>query len=352
MFQRESLLAALAAACVCTATKPLRATPTSVGELNVDLEAAPSPSLGVLSQGNFDSVHHLIPKATQAVIFEDAAHLMTAVHNGTVSAGLMSGTPPSKDGVATFSSMLISPRAMLTCTGEECDTLLEAIDAAIVRALHNATDVSAARAHAPFEYVSVHTCKTNEPVDRFPFPTPRPNDRLFNATKRGVLKIGALGPYDWGNSGNYTATPPTGFWPDFYESAQAYFEEGTGGVTFERVWFPGSDAVMAAVESGDADVTEPYWTVDAYYEERARQHKFDTSCTTIGYDSTFIVKTNGPAAVGVGAAAGTSAASADTTTVAVAASVGGFFVLAAVGVVLYVRNRARSGEPLWTAVSA
>jgi hypothetical protein len=76
----------------------------------------------------------------------------------------------------------------------ECDTVLEAIDAAIVRTLAEGADAIAARANPPFDFISVHTCQTNV-VSRFPFPTPQSGDRLANAAARGYLRIAALGPY-------------------------------------------------------------------------------------------------------------------------------------------------------------
>jgi len=262
-------------------------TVNNVNELYDHLARLPTPTLGVISTGNFDSVHHLVPSDTTAVIFNHVADLVDAVLNGSVSAGLTSGLPPSADRVVTFSSTLVSPRSMFTCGRAECGTVVEALDAAVVRALNSGADVQAARGNAPFEYVSVHTCRTNL-VDRFPFPTPSAGDRLRNATIRGTLRIAALGPYNWGNAGDYTKEKPTGFWPELLSAIEYHFQNSTG-IGFERVFAMTSDAAMAMVDSGIADATEPYWTVDAYYNGRSRQHTFAPSCTIHGYDSTFFV---------------------------------------------------------------
>ena len=55
----------------------------SLGVLYDTLERDDTPTLGVLSQGNYDSVHHLVPDSTVAVIFEDSEHLIQAVHTLT-----------------------------------------------------------------------------------------------------------------------------------------------------------------------------------------------------------------------------------------------------------------------------
>lgn len=259
-------------------------------QLHDCLAAKDKPRVGVLSQGNFDSVHHLLPDKTEAVIFAHTDDLVAHTRNGSVDASLISGLPEDEKGLVTFSSTLVSPRAMFSA--EPADTLRLAIDAAIVRALNNNADRVAAANNQPFEFVAVHTCKTDE-VDRFPFPDPVPGDRLQQALDRGFLRIASLGPYDWGgNDGNYLEEPFTGFWPEFYTAIEAQFEAHYG-VGFERVWALSSAATMNNILSGDADVTEPYWTVDAYHEVDGvitpRPHHFIYSCTTLGVDSTFLV---------------------------------------------------------------
>lgn len=182
----------LAAVTCCNAASH----PTNVDALFTHLDGLTAPRLGVASAGNYDSVHQLLPAKTTAVVFSGVADIIAAVLNGSIDAGLISGIPSPSTGLATFSSTLISPRGMLTCKGAECDTVVEALNAAIVRTLNDGGAVTAARANEPFEFLAVHTCKTNQ-VDRFPFPTPQPGDRLANASARGALRIAALGPYDW-----------------------------------------------------------------------------------------------------------------------------------------------------------
>jgi hypothetical protein len=243
------------------------------------------PRVGVLSTANFDSIHHLVPAHTEAVIFEDTQDVVNAVVNGDIDAGLVSGIPPLHSEIYTFSSTIVSLRAMFV--HDDAGSLRYAIDAAIVRALHTGADVRAASNNYPFEYVSAHTCRTND-VDRFPFQKV-PDDTQWNViASRGHVRVAALGPYNWGTDGDYTVSPPTGFWPEFYNDVEKWFLNGTG-YSFERVYFSSSAQVMDALLNGTVDATEPYWTVDAFHNNRARIHLFQSSCTTIGYDSTFIV---------------------------------------------------------------
>jgi hypothetical protein len=81
---------------------------------------------------------------------------------------------------------------------------------------------------------------------------------------------------------------PTGFWPEFLTAVEGHFKSNYN-VGFERVWAAGSADTMNLLLTGDADVTEPYWTVDAYHEGTPRPHAFIYSCSTLGYDSTFLV---------------------------------------------------------------
>ena len=75
----------------------------------------------MLSQGNFDSVHHLLPDKTEAVIFAHTDDLVEHTRNGSVDASLISGLPEDEKGLVTFSSTLVSPRAMFSA--EPADTL-------------------------------------------------------------------------------------------------------------------------------------------------------------------------------------------------------------------------------------
>jgi hypothetical protein len=268
--------------------------PRHVSQLHDWLAAKTDPKVGVLSQANYDSVHHLLPSTVEPMIFSHKDDLLQHTRNGSVHASVMSSLPADSSGLVMFSSTLVSPRGMFTA--EPADTLRFAIDAAIVRALHDNVDSKAAAKNQPFEYVAVHTCKTNQ-VNLFPFPDPAQGDRLQKAIERGYLRVAALGPKgvtragpgsNWGPAGDYSAVPPTGFYPEFLDAVEAAFRANYS-VDFQRVWADSSPGVMDLLLNDEADTTEPYMTIDAFHAGRSRTHSFIFSCTTLGTDSTFLV---------------------------------------------------------------
>jgi hypothetical protein len=248
----------------------------TLSELNTAITEGTNKQVGFLSQGNYETVHDVLPASTVPVIATHSSELEDMVANGTVVAGLVSGVP-DRTRFITFSSTLVSPRAMFVNASWE-----EHIDAAIVRVLQKGLPQQFAAAHPPFEMVTVFSCKGNP--TNFPFPA---------GAVTTPLRIGALAPGgnqpDWGVDGNYTANPPTGYWPDYYRAIETEFQTQYG-VGFQRVWLPSSAAVMSALENGTIDATEPYWTVDSFHNGRGRKHAFEMSCITMGYDSTFFTK--------------------------------------------------------------
>jgi hypothetical protein len=262
--------------------------PRHVNQLHDWLEAKATPRVGVLSQPNYDAVHHLLPKKCEPVIFAHKEDLLKHTLNGSVHASVMSSMPADSTGLVLFSSTLVSPRGIFTA--EPADTLRLAIDAAIVRALHANVDVTAAANNQPCcsNHVAVHTCKTNQ-VELFPFPDPVPNDRLSKAIARGHVRVASYDQPNWGTAGDYSVVPHTGFYPEFLDAIEVAFKANYS-VGFERVWIAGGGTpVMNALLTDDADITEPYMGIDAFHEGRSRTHSFISSCTTLGTDSTFFV---------------------------------------------------------------
>lgn len=238
-------------------------------------EADSWQKIGVLSQGNFDTIHHIAPNAIP-VIADGLDSLYTMVSDGTVDVGLISGKPdPAR--YKTFPSGAISPRSMMTRKNET--TTRRLIDAAIVRLQRSGKLSEYAKANSPFEYVEVHMCRSSEPDRHMPFPA-------RNTFSPAVIRVGALGPYNWHQDGDYTVTPPTGFWPSFFTGLQTILVNHT----LERRWYRTSSAVMDALLAGEVDVTEGYWTVDSFYQDNPRTWAFDAGCTTLGYESTFFMR--------------------------------------------------------------
>lgn len=133
--------------------------------------------------------------------------LYAAVDAGEVDAGLISGMPNATR-FNVYPSGNISPRAMLTRKNDTATRQI--IDAGIVRLQMSRVMFDYAAAHAPFSFVELTTCRTVDPDTNIPLP---------NASVARVIKVGGIGPYDWHQDGNYTASPPEGFWPDFLTGA-------------------------------------------------------------------------------------------------------------------------------------
>lgn len=241
-------------------------------ELNNVIRQGPNKQVGFLSDGNWQTVHDVLPNDTVPVIVGHTAELEEMVANETLVAGLVSGVP-DRSRFITFSSTLVSPRAMFVTAAWE-----EYIDAAIVRVIEQGLPQQFAAANPPFEMVSVFSCKGTPSM--FPWPA--------GPVTRN-LKIGALGPFDWGSDGNYTANPPTGYWPDYFNAIEAQFKQQYG-FGFDRVYFSTSADVNNALINGTIDATEPYWTIDSFHNNRARKHLMEMSCITMGYDSTFFTR--------------------------------------------------------------
>lgn len=315
-------------------------------------------SVGFLSTGNAETVHHLFPVAsTKVIIVSHVADLIKMVQNGTLTAGLISGVPIDPNSTLyTFSSGQISPRGMAMTDAVDTRDLSAALDAAIVRLQLAGTDYQLAAANPPFRFVAVKTCKASasSALAYFPFPNQTvATGKLKTALARGYLNIASLGPYNWGgNDGDYTASPPQGFWPDYYNKLEQQLQ-GAYGANFslKRVWKLSSAATMQLLLDDQADATEPYWTVDSFFGGRARKANFRFSCTSLGVDSTFFTA-KPTLSTPTGTAGVKEVVVKETTDFAVAIGV----AIAVVGVgalacVLMLVSKERAGSPLFAPLS-
>lgn len=313
-----ALVAATAAAAAAADTANLT-TPINIDTLRglrqslFDSDNGLSKKIGFVTRGDYQSVStKLAPPQPEGplevVLTKDIDEMAEAVRNGTLLAGLVAGLPPNEDNVFhEFSSGVISPRAILfsppRCGFEganplDSTDLIEAIDAAIVMAHDSGEDVRVAESNPPFSFVAAHTCKAGV---SYPFVSDsRATGLLETVLEKRVLTVAAIGQldkdygYDWKEDGNYEVTPPVGFWPEFLDAIFLNFQNMYGSdIVLERKWYPSSMTVLDAVMNGEADMTEPYFAVDAFYEFAAsgksvsRKSAFGMSCTLLGYDSTF-----------------------------------------------------------------
>jgi hypothetical protein len=91
---------------------------------------------------------------------------------------------------------------------------------------------------------------------------------------------------NWGYQGDYTKDDPTGFWPEVYSAIEASID-----ANFTRQLYSDSNGVMEAINEGEADITESYWTFGAtWVDNKPVVELFDWSCIVLGTDSVFFVK--------------------------------------------------------------
>jgi len=289
----------------------------SVNDLNEAFDDVPSLKVGFLSRGNYESIQSVLPRETanggklEVVLFASLEELETAVLEGDVVAGLATSKPANGDRLLNeFGAGLITPRASFFGGDANSKTMMQAIDAAIVRVIAKGTyQQIEAKYFKSNGYESVAALTCSPTPDFFPFPVmvnETDTSMLKDMFDSGVLKVGSLGkldavtgatgPAQWGYQGDYSANPPTGFWPE-YEAAifdelfTAYPAASNGDpITVTRVWNASSVGVMDAVSDGGAHMTAPYWTVPAFYNDVTRHYDLSMGCTTLGTEQWFFTK--------------------------------------------------------------
>jgi hypothetical protein len=397
---------------------------TDLTMLTSAINTGTNKKVAFLTQANFDGVHNVLPSTVEPIICDgrntsvgqcsNTDELIGKITSGLVLAGLISGLPEAQfaSQLNTFSSTVVSTRAMFMRPSYSADTphgsptnqpaissfdLSKAVDAAIVSLQQAGKDEAIRLQNMPFEFMAVHTCKGDD-LSAFQVPNSNAATGLLSTVlSTKVLKIGALGPYDWGgNDGNYKVTPYTGFYPDWLTEFCNQFNNlaGPDGVKYNnggaisctRVWQLGSAGVFRDLFDGHSHVTEPYYIVDSFYTgtgdtcttnadcrlaatasgretcstttnsqgvttskcshpKSPRTRHFRVSCSTIGVDSTFMTKN-----VVVAQAAATVHKDDDDTDliiVLIVAIVCGLFVLVLCGLTCYMYKREKSGKPMF-----
>jgi len=324
---------------------------TSVSELNA-FETA-TLRVGFLSRGNYESVQSVLPQEVanngklEVVIFKHLEDLEDAVETGTVDAGLTTSRPLNDDGLLwEFGAGIVTPKAPFFVLGEAGQGMREAVDAAVVR-------VIAAGIYQQLEtkyfksnnFVTVAALTCSPDPDRFPFPEAAtlPQDSVLREVLASkVLKVGSLGetPANWGYQGDYTVEPATGFWPEYEAAIYEELNKEYGELQVERVWTGTSAGVIDSLLDGNASMIAPYWTVPAFYKDRARSHHMALGCTVLGTEQWFFTKRTPTSAAPVGEPASAGVVAAIIAVVVVA-------VLFLVLLVVMIRKE-RAGSPLFT----
>lgn len=297
----------------------------TLDELNAEIDTV-GGSVGFLSEGNYHAVEHELSAEVTPVYFDTIDAMESAVNDGSVLGGLVSGTPDS-DQFNTFPSEQVSVRAMFVKEGN--DQLLDLLDRALVNIIESGGVERIARDNAPYRAMVVHSCKPSS--DHFDWPT------IANNT---VIRVAALGPYDWGGTdGDYTVSPFVGFWPSYYEAIEAELV-AKYNITLVRNWYPTSAGVLDSVVSGESDTTEPYMTVGAGYADMSRKSVFDVSCITSATQDMYFTKP-----MEVEEKSGSIPP--------LVLAIGGVMVVAVMGLVAFIRHiryREITGNPMFTPI--
>jgi hypothetical protein len=299
---------------------------TNLYSLNSHIDGSDvDSSVGFLSEGNYHAVQNELSNKTLPKYYESKELLLSAVVEGEIMAGLVSGSVNDTDEFNVFGSDQISIRAMMVNQNEP--DLLNALDAAIVRMIESGTIEKIAEKSHPYEALIVHSCKPSS--DHFEWPV-----LLGNRTE---IKIASLGPYNWGGTdGDYTVTPYVGFWPEYYNEMEALFKKNYG-IGFKRVWYATSGEVLDSLKSGETDATEPYFMVGSAYGDDSRKTVFDLSCITSATQDKYVTLQDKEQ---------------DHSWIWIVLLIGLFvlFVLPSVGFVFYMYRRETIGDPLFAPI--
>lgn len=298
----------------------------SLDELNDQINAeGGGGSVGFLSEGNYHAVEHELSTVVIPVYYATIDAMEEAVDDGSVLAGLVSGTPDS-DQFNVFPSEQVSVRSMFVKEGN--DPLLDLLDRALVNIIESGGVERIARDNAPYRAMVVHSCKPSSA--HFDWPS------VANNT---VVRVASLGPYDWGGTdGDYTVTPFVGFWPSYYEAINAELV-AKYNITLVRNWYPTSAAVLDSLVSGESDTTEPYMTVGAGYTDMSRKSVFDMSCITSATQDMYFTK---PVVVGGGDGI--------PSIVFILCGGMGVIVMGLIACIRHIRNREIAGNPMFAPI--
>mmetsp|Transcript_21503 Transcript_21503/g.34694 ORF Transcript_21503/g.34694 Transcript_21503/m.34694 type:complete len:400 (+) Transcript_21503:41-1240(+) len=298
-------LAVLFASYFCVVPAKASSSIKNLFELNSAITNATSDAgktVGFLSQANYQSVQSVLEESSAnggsliVKVFPSSSIVEELVKNGSLVAGLFTSCPSNQQNEFNlFGATIVAPRSSFftianTSSPVDSSQLREAWDAAIVRFIEAGSFKNIETQYYNsdgFDAVGAWTCGVNPNSHPFP-PAGQATGLLQRVLSTRVLRVGALGPSNWGFQGNYQLTNPAGLWPDvmnriFEQFQQAY---GTDIVLTRHFHFTSAD-VMNDVLTGNTDLTEPYWTVPAFHNNEARTKNFDISCTVLGTESCF-----------------------------------------------------------------
>jgi hypothetical protein len=250
---------------------------------------------------------------TEPVYIIDGSELRAAVLSGDLVAGYLSeGTPGSDAEVERFETGIVSPRVILfrkddvpTCGFESLseleiaeknissDHLSQALNAAITSLVTKPEwFVDLRTKHGFASALSIASCSPSETAWGYPKMTSA-TGLLARVLSTGKLTVAGV---QWAQGGvaDYKTDPlkPTGFWVEYLDSIVAVISDHyKQNITVERKYYANSDLVNEAVDNGgEVDMSEPYYYLGGFLNNRPRIDVFEVSCMTAGTGSMFFVK--------------------------------------------------------------
>mmetsp|Transcript_132154 Transcript_132154/g.243059 ORF Transcript_132154/g.243059 Transcript_132154/m.243059 type:complete len:397 (+) Transcript_132154:90-1280(+) len=168
--------------------------------------------------------------------------------------------------------------------------LSEAVDAALV-SLHGQSGwlYNLRQSTGYIHPIEVTACTPK--VSMWQWPSADTADGLLaNVLQTGKLRVAGV-QWKKGGAADYKTNPqaPTGFWPEYMNAiAKAMSSHYGKEITVHRVYYPNSDLVNQAVADGtEADMSEPYYYLGGFHDNKPRIEALDFSCVTVATASAF-----------------------------------------------------------------
>jgi len=173
-------------------------------------------------------------------------------------------------------------------------SLVRAFDAGLVRVMQSGEWETIVSRYSKM-FAASWTCSPDP--TQYPFPiysSLTTADALKVVLDRGSLRVGGFSA-NWGSDGDYTASPPTGFWPDLLEAVvskiRTAYNKNSAEFQIQRVYLSTSKEILQNLGDGveaqpehQLDMTEPYMFVSSFVTDPDdgrnyfRHERFQMSC--------------------------------------------------------------------------
>lgn len=177
------------------------------------------------------------------------------------------------------------------CVDEHsAEQFTQAVDAAIMELQAEKGWFHALRQSSGFTIaMSISSCTPDTGKWQYP-PASEAVGILARVLRTKKIRVAGV-KWSGGGAANYKANPPTGFWPGYMQAiADKIAAHYDPAITLERVYYPNSGLVVANVESGVDDMSEPYYYLAGFHNSEPRIEALAHSCITAGTASSFYTK--------------------------------------------------------------